>query len=53
MTSVTAWMLCGLAQRAGIPPGVLNMVFGFGRTVGEAIVTHPKVTAHPILLLFI
>jgi len=45
MTSVTAWMLCGLAQRAGIPPGVLNMVFGFGRTVGEAIVTHPKVRA--------
>ena len=43
MTSVTAWMLCGLMQEAGLPPGVVNMVFGFGRTVGESIVTNPKV----------
>ena len=43
MTSVTAWMLCGLLREAGLPPGVVNMVFGFGRTVGESIVTHPKV----------
>ena len=43
MTSVTAWMLCGLMREAGLPPGVVNMVFGFGRTVGESIVTHPKV----------
>ena len=43
MTSVTAWMLCSLMVEAGLPPGVVNMVFGYGGTVGEAIVTHPKV----------
>ena len=27
MTSVTAWMLCELMQKAELPPGVVNMVF--------------------------
>ena len=27
----------------GLPPGVVNMVFGYGKTVGESIVTHPEV----------
>jgi len=43
MTSVTAWMLCSIMLEVGLPSGVVNMVFGYGNTVGEAIVTHPQV----------
>ena len=43
MTSVTAWMLCKMIKDIGLPPGVVNMVFGYGSTVGESIVTHPEV----------
>lgn len=43
MTSVTAWMLCTIFQECGLPPGVVNIVFGFGPKVGEAIVTHPDI----------
>ncbi|XP_074846621.1 2-aminomuconic semialdehyde dehydrogenase isoform X2 [Carettochelys insculpta] len=43
MTSVTAWMLCKLLGKAGIPPGVVNIVFGTGPKAGEAIVSHPDV----------
>ncbi|XP_065258250.1 2-aminomuconic semialdehyde dehydrogenase isoform X3 [Emys orbicularis] len=43
MTSVTAWMMCKLLDRAGIPPGVVNIVFGTGPKAGRAIVSHPDV----------
>ncbi|XP_062426871.1 2-aminomuconic semialdehyde dehydrogenase isoform X3 [Rhea pennata] len=43
MTSVTAWMMCKLFGKAGIPHGVVNMVFGTGPRAGEAIVCHPDV----------
>ncbi|XP_025976548.1 2-aminomuconic semialdehyde dehydrogenase isoform X3 [Dromaius novaehollandiae] len=43
MTSVTAWMLCKLFEKAGISHGVVNMVFGTGSKAGEAIVCHPDV----------
>ena len=43
MTSVTAWMLCDILREAELPEGVVNMVFGFGASVGQSIVTHPKV----------
>ena len=43
MTSVTAWMLCDILREAELPEGVINMVFGFGASVGQSIVTHPKV----------
>ncbi|XP_077669192.1 2-aminomuconic semialdehyde dehydrogenase isoform X2 [Eretmochelys imbricata] len=43
MTSVTAWMMCKLLGKAGIPPGVVNTVFGTGPKAGEAIVSHPDV----------
>ncbi|XP_067130789.1 2-aminomuconic semialdehyde dehydrogenase-like [Centruroides vittatus] len=42
-TSVTAWMLCSVLQEAGLPPGVVNMVFGYGHKVGEALIKHPEV----------
>jgi acyl-CoA reductase-like NAD-dependent aldehyde dehydrogenase len=31
------------SARAGIPPGVFNVLTGFGRPVGEALVRHPGV----------
>nr|XP_014352047.1 PREDICTED: aldehyde dehydrogenase family 8 member A1 [Latimeria chalumnae] len=43
MTSVTAWMMCKLMEEAGIPPGVVNVVFGTGPKAGEALVSHPDV----------
>jgi acyl-CoA reductase-like NAD-dependent aldehyde dehydrogenase len=35
--------LAELARDAGLPPGVINVVPGFGPTAGEALVTHPSV----------
>ena len=32
-----------LFEKAGFPPGVVNVVTGLGPEVGEALVTHPKV----------
>uniref|UniRef100_A0A8D0H4K3 2-aminomuconic semialdehyde dehydrogenase n=1 Tax=Sphenodon punctatus TaxID=8508 RepID=A0A8D0H4K3_SPHPU len=43
MTSVTAWMMCKLLDKAGIPPGVVNIIFGSGPKVGDALVSHPEV----------
>uniref|UniRef100_A0A8C9KWB6 2-aminomuconic semialdehyde dehydrogenase n=1 Tax=Panthera tigris altaica TaxID=74533 RepID=A0A8C9KWB6_PANTA len=43
LTSVTAWMMCKLLETAGVPPGVVNIVFGTGPKVGEALVSHPEV----------
>jgi acyl-CoA reductase-like NAD-dependent aldehyde dehydrogenase len=43
LTPLTAIELGTLALDAGIPDGVLNVVNGPGRTVGERIVQHPDV----------
>ncbi|XP_068197990.1 2-aminomuconic semialdehyde dehydrogenase isoform X1 [Antennarius striatus] len=43
MTSVTAWMMCKLMEQAGVPPGVVNIVFGLGPRAGNALVGHPDV----------
>jgi aldehyde dehydrogenase (NAD+) len=42
-TSASALELGALAEEAGLPPGVLNVVTGFGAEIGEALVTHPQV----------
>jgi acyl-CoA reductase-like NAD-dependent aldehyde dehydrogenase len=42
VTSASAFELVRLAELAGIPPGVLNVVTG-GRAAGEALVDHPGV----------
>ncbi len=42
-TPLTCLRMARLAQKAGIPDGVLNVVPGFGPTAGGAIVTHPGV----------
>lgn len=40
-TSATALMLMDLVKEAGFPPGVINVVTGFGKEVGEPLVVHP------------
>jgi aminomuconate-semialdehyde/2-hydroxymuconate-6-semialdehyde dehydrogenase len=40
---LTASMLAEIAQRAGLPDGVLNVVQGIGEEVGAALVAHPDV----------
>jgi len=44
-TPLTALRLGELAAEAGFPPGVLNVVPGFGPTAGSALVRHPEVDA--------
>lgn len=41
--SVSALEFGQLFERAGFPPGVVNIVTGFGNEVGEALVTHKDV----------
>ena len=45
LSPVTADRLGQLALEAGIPPGVLNVVHGYGATAGDALVRHPDVRA--------
>jgi aldehyde dehydrogenase (NAD+) len=40
---LTALRMGELAQEAGIPDGVVNLVNGYGETAGAALVTHPGV----------
>ncbi len=42
---LTALRLGELALEAGVPPGVLNVVPGFGPTAGAALGLHPRVDA--------
>ncbi|MBP8726162.1 MAG: aldehyde dehydrogenase [Saprospiraceae bacterium] len=42
---VTAAMLGEVCNEAGLPPGVLSILQGFGSEIGEAIVDHPDVKA--------
>jgi aldehyde dehydrogenase (NAD+) len=41
--SVSALVFGELFERAGFPPGVVNIITGFGNEIGEALVTHPDV----------
>jgi len=45
LSPMTAARLGELALEAGIPPGVLNLVHGYGRDAGEPLVAHPDVRA--------
>ncbi|GAB3874225.1 hypothetical protein GCM10029964_015840 [Kibdelosporangium lantanae] len=42
-TPTTASVLADLALEAGLPPGVLNVVHGYGPEVGAPLVAHPDV----------
>ena len=42
-TSLTALMLGQIMLDAGLPEGVLNIVTGYGHTVGSALINHPGI----------
>ncbi len=42
-TPLTALMLADMFTEAGLPPGVVNIVNGFGESCGAALVEHPLV----------
>jgi aldehyde dehydrogenase (NAD+)/phenylacetaldehyde dehydrogenase len=42
-TSLTAIRFAELALEAGIPPGVVNVVTGYGSDAGQAIIDHPGI----------
>jgi len=45
LSPLTAARLGELALEAGVPPGVLNLVHGYGQAAGEPLVAHPDVRA--------
>jgi acyl-CoA reductase-like NAD-dependent aldehyde dehydrogenase len=42
-TPITAVKLCQILEQSGLPPGGINLVVGPGSTVGEWLVTDPRV----------
>ena len=40
---LSAFILAEVADAAGLPPGVFNLVTGYGTVVGEALARHPDV----------
>ncbi|VAX23735.1 Aldehyde dehydrogenase B [hydrothermal vent metagenome] len=42
-TPMVAWAFAQIAKDAGLPPGALNIVNGFGETAGAPLVEHEKV----------
>jgi acyl-CoA reductase-like NAD-dependent aldehyde dehydrogenase len=40
---LNAFALAEIIHEAGVPPGVFNLVTGYGPEIGEALVTHPQV----------
>lgn len=45
ITPMTAFLLSKICMDAGLPPGVLNIVHGYGAKAGSAIVGHPDIAA--------
>ena len=45
LTPLTAALIVEIFDECGLPAGVLNLVFGSGRQVGDAIVQHPAILA--------
>ena len=45
VTPMTAYMLCDICTKAGLPKGVLNVVHGYGHKVGDAINRHVAIKA--------
>ncbi len=45
VTPMTAFLLSSICMEAGMPPGVLNIVHGYGQSAGQAIVSHPTTKA--------
>ncbi len=45
ITPYTAFLLSEICIKAGLPPGVLNIVHGTGPNCGQALVEHPEIKA--------
>ncbi|MFT5161283.1 MAG: 5-carboxymethyl-2-hydroxymuconic-semialdehyde dehydrogenase, partial [Paracoccaceae bacterium] len=45
LSPLSARLLCEIAQEAGLPPGVWNLVNGFGEDAGRALTEHPDIKA--------
>jgi aldehyde dehydrogenase (NAD+) len=45
LTPVSAWNLAAALAEAGLPAGVLNIVYGPGSVIGDAISRHPDLAA--------
>jgi 5-carboxymethyl-2-hydroxymuconic-semialdehyde dehydrogenase len=45
LSPLTAYILDEVSEEAGIPPGVWNMVNGFGEVAGKALTEHPAIKA--------
>lgn len=45
LTPLTAALFVEILEEAGLPPGVLNMVVGSGRAIGNPIVDDPRIRA--------
>jgi alpha-ketoglutaric semialdehyde dehydrogenase len=43
LTPLTAALLVEILDESGVPPGVVNLVYGGGREVGDTIVRHPAI----------
>ncbi|CAN8097832.1 unnamed protein product [Discula destructiva] len=43
VTSMSAFLLASVFAQAGLPSGVINMLFGDGMTTGSALVSHPDI----------
>ncbi|KAG5337187.1 hypothetical protein C0989_010343 [Termitomyces sp. Mn162] len=41
---LTSLRIADLITEAGFPPGVVNIINGYGTTVGQAITSHPLIT---------
>jgi alpha-ketoglutaric semialdehyde dehydrogenase len=44
-TPACALRFVEILEEAGLPPGVVNVVFGFGEECGDAVVAHPAISA--------
>jgi len=42
-TSVSMYELAKLVEEAGFPPGVINVISGYGKDIGDHLVSHPQV----------
>ncbi|HEY3997930.1 MAG TPA: aldehyde dehydrogenase family protein, partial [Candidatus Xenobia bacterium] len=45
LTPGCAVMLMEILEEAGLPPGVVNLVLGSGRSVGQTLIDHPAIKA--------
>ena len=42
-TPLSTLYFCKLVQEAGIPPGVINVIAGYGESAGKALAEHPRI----------